>query len=113
VRNFTLRTEESELAYANSKEKKSLDQEDKIREWDFWYLINNRFPYDTVAEVHHLLLPRSGRPMRELHNNEWDNFYDIIDELGNDYSVMMWNFPRQQSVKNLLHYHLVRYKRDR
>ena len=29
-----------------------------MAEFDHWIIVENQYPYDTVAEIHHLLIPR-------------------------------------------------------
>jgi len=80
-----------------------------ILEFKEWRVINNRFPYDTIAKVHHLLVPKrqfvNMLDMNEYERAELDGL--LAHELGETYDMIAYNFPKNQSVKSWLHYHLI------
>lgn len=90
-----------------------INEEIVLREFTHWLIIENRFPYDNMVCVNHLLIPR--RPFAdfteatttELAEHEairmqlvQEQFYDAIVE----------NLPRSKSVKNHVHLHLICWK---
>lgn len=82
-----------------------------IREFDHWLLIENLFPYDRIAEVHHLLVPKRVFPFGEpLSVEEVGELADIKEELGSNYDALAENFPRNRSVPGHFHLHLLVYK---
>lgn len=114
---MSARTEESELKYQVAKvleQTVPLDQEEHILDYDHWYLIENRFPYDMIYDEHDMLIPRSGVATREeLTLAEAIELTDIIDELSGQYDLVFENFKHRRSVLNLYHVHLASYHRDR
>ena len=56
-----------------------------IKEWDYWVLIKNKFPYDKIAKQHDLLLPaRKIIEMDELEDIELNELFDIKIELAKE-----------------------------
>jgi diadenosine tetraphosphate (Ap4A) HIT family hydrolase len=113
-----LRTEEGNRCYAEHKKAAGPNaaqfsdiQERTIREFEHWYLIENLFPYDKIATVHHLLIPKRevafGEPMLP---GEEEELLRIKKELAPEYDAMTENFPRNQSVPGHFHLHLLVYK---
>ena len=79
-------------------------------EYQHWYIIKSRFPYDTMVRVNDILV--SKRPVssfKELNNDEHDEYHKIIDDLAAQgiYDARIENFPRAQSVKRHIHVHLI------
>ena len=109
----SLRTKESEEIYARYRKKKIdgycpfCEGDLQIREWKHWILLENRFPYDAVAEVSHLLATKKHRGTM----NEWERkeLKKILDEISEDYDSMIMNFLPKQTLPKHLHYHLLKY----
>lgn len=91
-----------------------LDQEDKIMEFDHWYIINNRFPYDMTFGKHHMLVPFSGAAFRaDLSIDELNELDQIILQLDATYDLVFENFTKRRSVLSLFHLHLASYYTNR
>lgn len=105
----SLRKKSTEQAYQDDKANGNtipLDEEPAIQEFEKWRLIDNRYPYDAVFEKHHMLIPTEG-----YHQTVRDaDLHEILDLLASEYDFWFVNFPHRQSVKNLLHIHLVKHK---
>jgi diadenosine tetraphosphate (Ap4A) HIT family hydrolase len=80
-----------------------------IKEYEYWRIIENKFPYDTIAKVHHMLVPKqqtaSWLDISLSESAELDLL--IMYELPKDYDMILLNFPKAQSVKDWLHFHLI------
>lgn len=113
------RTAKSEMVYQEAKKNgitKDLRTEPALQEWQYWRLIENRFPYDMIFDVHHLLIPLSGATDRDrLFQNEADELRDIIANMDRDnaYDALMDNFQGRRSVLGLYHIHLVTWHKNR
>jgi diadenosine tetraphosphate (Ap4A) HIT family hydrolase len=82
--------------------------------YKYWHIFLNEFPYDEVAEVHHLLAPKDKYANEdELPNIVLDELFQIMDDLekSSEYDCIMKNFPVAQSIPTHLHYHLLTWKR--
>ncbi len=117
------RTPETSKAYKAFKEEKQaksgttnhLDITDEIivKEYTHWLIIENRFPYDAMTSINHMLIPRrSFGDHYEATKEERAEYHTIIQELAaNDYyDALVENFPRSRSLSRHAHIHLVRWK---
>lgn len=105
----SLRTTETERRYQQDKlsgTTKSLENEPAIQEFEKWRLITNSYPYDAVFDKHDMLIPTEGH-WQTLQDAD---LHEILALLASEYDFWFVNFPHRQSVKNLLHIHLVKHK---
>jgi len=105
----SLRTYDTELRYQEDKQAARtvpLEDEPAIQEWERWRLITNRYPYDAVFSKHDMLIPTEGywQTVKD------DDLHSILEEIAAEYDFYFVNFPHRQSIKNLLHIHLVKHK---
>jgi diadenosine tetraphosphate (Ap4A) HIT family hydrolase len=60
----SLRTDETEAQYESLKQTGHLERgcplcdSEAITEFDYWKIIPNRFPYDKIASLHHMVVPK-------------------------------------------------------
>jgi hypothetical protein len=84
---------------------RALKDEPAIQEWNLWRIIENRFPYDMIFSVHHMLVPIREVPGHEyLNDEELTELYAIKMEVQSKYDLIFENFPKRRSI--LAHYHL-------
>lgn len=113
------RTIASEIRYQCAKilgELRPLDEEAVLREWKYWKLIENRFPYDMIFSVHHMLIPKRMVDHREkLTISEDLELKRIVNEFdyAGAYDAVMDNFKGRRSILGLYHVHLVKWHKDR
>lgn len=110
----TLRTTESEARYQVAIAAgltKPLKDVDSLMEWKYWRLIPNEFPHSLIAKEHDLLIPIRVFPTLEEATMEEivELMYILFNDLVNNYDSVKLNFPRQQTVRNHLHFHLMVY----
>ncbi len=89
------------------------DEEKIIREYTHWYIIPNLFPYDNVAEVHDMLVPkRVFGTLSEANNSERREYETICAQLETEgyYDSLIANFSKHRSVCKHLHLHLIVWK---
>jgi diadenosine tetraphosphate (Ap4A) HIT family hydrolase len=111
------RTVASQVAYnefkagrATTSEKFDFADETIIKEYQYWYIIKNRFPYDTMVRINDMLVSkRAVSTFKELNQAELAEYDTIIDEIsaGATYDAKIENFPHVQSVSQHVHVHLV------
>ena len=85
-----------------------------ITEFIHWRLIENNYPYDAVAEVHHMLVPKAHASFDEGVSEAAKEELGLINaafEEGGEYDCIMQNYPVGQSQPQHLHYHLLTWKR--
>ncbi len=113
------RTKETQIAYEEFKNSDSaaakngyfdFTNEEIVAEYTHWYIIRNRFPYDTMVRVNDMLV--SKRPVGsfgELNEDEHEEYHNIIAKIGEagTYDARIENFPKVQSVQTHIHVHLV------
>lgn len=114
----SLRTLRDEVHYNIAKKNgksKPLVDETRLREWKYWALINNEFPYTSAFDEHHMLIPKRVVSENELSNDEKAELELIYKELGveDNYDCRLINFQKKQSIKSHFHIHLLRYKDNR
>ena len=90
----------------------NFDDETVLREFNYWIIIENRFPYDRMARTNDMLV--SKRPLQSLYDasqEERDEYETIMKLLAkeNFYDACMENFPKIKSVKRYVHIHLIRW----
>ena len=90
-----------------------LEDEIVVREFDHWLIIENRFPYDNMTSVNHMLIPRRDfADLSEATGEEMVEHEAIRNALVTEryYDALVENFPRSKSVTRHVHLHLVRWK---
>lgn len=90
----------------------NFDNETILREFEYWVLIENRFPYDRMARTNDMLV--SKRPLQSHYDGtdaEQAEYDTIMKTLAaeNFYDAYMENFPKIKSVKKFVHIHLIRW----
>lgn len=112
------RTAETEAKYEAFKQSKNDDElhvfnfkEEKVlEEFDYWYIIESRFPYDSMVRINDLLVSkRTVSNFSELTDKEHVEFHQVMDKISQSgrYDAKIENFPRSQTVKKHIHIHLI------
>lgn len=117
------RTPETEAKYQDFKKSQlaagrdlsvfDLSEEIILREFNHWLIIENRFPYDNMTSVNHMLVPRRQlKDLLEATEEEVAEHNSIRDILVTEayYDALVENFPRSKSVHRHIHLHLVKWK---
>ncbi|MCE9548852.1 hypothetical protein K8Q98_00400, partial [Candidatus Nomurabacteria bacterium] len=58
-------------------EKCGLCDDNSIKEFNYWKIIDNLFPYDSVAKVHHMIIPKRHVVEDELNEEEKNELKEI------------------------------------
>ena len=114
---ISLRRQRTEIEYQNAKKAglvKPLHEEHRLAEWDHWFLIANRFPYDMTFKQCDMLLPKRKVANRyQLTLDEEEEYLKIIEELSGRYDVVMENLGAKRSVADHFNLHLLKYHDNR
>lgn len=86
-----------------------------IKEFKYWVIIENEFPYDAIATTSHMISTK--REVRLdwnlLNDDEIKEFEDIKENyLHDNYDVLWENLPKGQSIPGHFHLHLLVLKRE-
>ena len=78
-------------------------------EYQHWRIVENVYPYDAVAELHDMIVPKkhlSGD--RELTEEELEELYTLKETVLNDtYTFVMEALPKNKSIPGHYHLHLI------
>jgi diadenosine tetraphosphate (Ap4A) HIT family hydrolase len=117
---LTLRTIEEEKTYREWKKKNDPNScpfcnRDLLRkEFKYWIILENRFPYSLISEKHHLLsIKRHIKNLDELTLDEGVELESILYQINTnqiDYDMISYNVPKRQSVPFHFHLHLIKLK---
>lgn len=113
---MSLRTSKDEMRYLQAKlagQTTPLHKEQPLKEWQYWAVIDNRFPYSLAFKTHHLLIPKRVVIHKELSHQELTELDAILEELSDYYDCQLINFQRKQSIVGHFHIHLLVYKDQR
>lgn len=110
----TLRTRESDAHYKKLCAEGlleggcSLCRARTIREFSYWRIIPNAFPYDRIAKTHHLILPKRHAVEEHLTREEWDEWDRLKKGSVNaQYEYIIEPTLRTKSIPQHCHYHLL------
>lgn len=108
------RTPTAEAAYKAALEsgaRATFDKTVAVQEFKNWRIIPNEYPYDAIAEVHHLLVPkRQIEDLLQLDEAEMTEFLLIKRIFTKEYDVMWENTPKGRTVPDWYHLHLIKLK---
>lgn len=116
-----LRTQKTWEAYKNAPKRGAAscflcegEDLDIVEEHAHWFICKNQYPYDAVAKVHHMLVPKLHVPRAELLTTPLRDELMVIQygiETSDKYDCILTNYPGAQSHPPHLHYHLIKWKR--
>jgi hypothetical protein len=79
-----------------------------IRSFGSWMIVENTFPYDLIAQTHHLLMPKrhvARGSFSEEERSELDAIIRQLSELGYDYFIE--TLGKTSTVPDHFHLHLI------
>jgi diadenosine tetraphosphate (Ap4A) HIT family hydrolase len=112
--NNIFRTPEQQAKYEAYKAAGNLDQgcvlctKEPLREFQHWRIIENMFPYDKVAGVHHMILPKRHVLEPDLSEEEIAELRNIKEEhFPKNYDFIIEAMPKMKSIPQHFHIHLI------
>ena len=86
--------------------------EGKIKEFDNWVLMKNKFPYDRYYTKSDMIVSKRHIAEGQLNDMEKAELDRLKKEvLYMDYDSFVEHFPRTKSIPEHVHYHLIEYRR--
>ncbi len=85
-----------------------LCQGEAIKTFQYWKIMSNLFPYDRIAETHHMILPIRHVTEEYLSEEELDEFLRIKHEyIFEEYEVIIEASGPEKSIPEHHHLHLI------
>lgn len=85
-----------------------LCEEKSIQDFEFWRVITNNFPYDTIAKTHHMLVPRRHVDEQSLSSEELAELIKIKHGMfHNEYDWFIEAAMKNKSIPAHYHLHLI------
>ncbi len=86
----------------------SLCEKVAVKEFAFWKVVENIFPYDKVAKTHHMLVPIRHVQEKELTQEEKEEFALIKESFVNpNYDWIIEMTRKKKSIPGHFHVHLI------
>lgn len=109
------RTQKTHDAYEQAKARGHLTsgvcrmcEDETLVEFTNWRIITNLFPYDNIAQTHHLLIPKRHVIEQELTAQEVAELHNLKETKLNDtYTFIFEPLPKQKSIPQHFHLHLI------
>jgi diadenosine tetraphosphate (Ap4A) HIT family hydrolase len=110
----TLRSKETEERYKTEIDNGLLEngcalcKKEALKEFKRWKILLNDFPYDAVAQTHHMLVPKRHLIEKELPEEEREELQSIKDTyLSDHYDYMVEATHKTKSIPGHFHLHLL------
>jgi len=85
---------------------------ESLVEFTHWRIIANKYPYDAVATVHTMIIPKEHLVESQLSPAAWAELKQLRHEvLNKDYSYVIETPPGSKSIPGHYHLHLIDPKR--
>jgi hypothetical protein len=108
----SLRSIATEEEYRKYKETKAVDSpcvlcsQEPIQTFKYWKITKNDFPYDLIAETHHMISPIRHAKELELTEEEKSELLEIKANSLNFYDAILESTPRMKTVPAHHHLHI-------
>src|ERR1043165_1059469 len=110
----SLRTPEAEQKYVDFRKRPgfgktcALCTEPAIKQYKYWKIVKNNFPYDRIAAIHDMILPIEHKVEKDLTQEEWIEFQQIKKEhIDSTYEFIIEATKLKRSIPEHLHLHLI------
>jgi diadenosine tetraphosphate (Ap4A) HIT family hydrolase len=108
-----LRTPEEDARYREYREEGGLkvcrlcQDEDVIKTFKYWKIMKNNFPYDRIAQTHHMIVPLRHVPEEDITPEEWREYHEIKNTMIQDYEFIIEATKSKKSIPGHFHLHLI------
>ena len=83
-----------------------------IKAFNHWKIIGNNFPYDLIAETHHMIVPLRHVKETEITEEEWAEYQQIKEKDLQEYGYIIEATNRTKSIPAHFHLHLITSKEN-
>lgn len=81
-----------------------------VKDYRYWKIIDNEFPYDEVATVSHMLVPKKHVKEDKLNLEEFNELEKIKPKIHEAYDLIIENTHKLKSIPEHYHLHLLEMK---
>lgn len=83
-------------------------KEDTIQEFKYWKIATNKFPWDLISKVNHLMIPKRHAVYKELNEEEKKELDSIkLNYMEDKYEIIVEALPHIMSIPDHFHAHLI------
>ena len=112
---MTLRTEKTQTKYDRQRNDRRkcgcyLCRAEPIRNYGYWKIITNEYPYDKIAAKHHIVTLQRHAPEQEMTEQERKEFEKVRQHLHRRYDMIFENTVRKKSIPGHHHVHAITLK---
>lgn len=112
---ISLRSRKTEEQYKKAIENGELNicplcTAEPLQTFTHWKIIKNKFPYDTIAEEHHMIVPHRHCTYDSLTTGEIKELTSIKKEVYNSYHYLLEGLGNNVSIPDHSHLHLLKLK---
>ncbi len=110
---YVLRSEAMETAYQAHLAQHASDgtcplcAEAPLQTFTHWKQITNHFPYDLVADTHHMIVPLRHTDGADLTQEEWIEYQTLKNTVMQEYEEILENTTKSKSIPQHFHVHLL------
>lgn len=80
-----------------------------IKDFLYWKIVENSFPYDLVSSVSHILVPKRHVTEKDLNSEEYNELKSIKENiLFKDYDYIIECMPKEMSIPSHFHQHILK-----
>ncbi len=117
----SLRTPSTDTAYQHIKAKRinegyngcPLCEEVTLQEFEHWRLVANEYPYDRIAEIHHMLIPKAHVDQVGVSSLAWQEYAALKETfISENYGYILETTHKNKSVPRHFHVHLIVVKEE-
>ena len=87
------------------------DHDSILQEFSHFVLMKNKFPYDRYFTKSDMLVSKRHAAEQELTPEERTEFISIKRELSDSYDSIIEHLPKQKSIPDHFHVHIIEFKR--
>jgi diadenosine tetraphosphate (Ap4A) HIT family hydrolase len=81
-----------------------------LKEYRYWKIIENQYPYDEVATTSHMVVPKRHLKESGLTWREMSEFEKIKTDMHSGYDMIIENTHKRKSIPEHYHLHLLNLK---
>lgn len=89
-----------------------LCDETPIKSFKYWKIIPNEFPYDLIAETHHMIIPLRHVDEAGLTAEELSEYKEIKAKKLHEYAYIVETMNDKKSIPEHFHLHLINGRKD-
>ena len=108
-----LRTDKIYKKYLFKQKKDSIFHLKVVKQYKYWRIVKNEYPYDAIASRHDLLVPeRQIKDIFLITKKEWQELKTLWRSFINNrhYDCILIPLPWSQTFKGRIHFHLIKIK---